>query len=303
MMSPMYEFTTVQCKYNGVDCLQYMENTGACLAAEVDFEYKIKNVGISCHTIEELSTEFNAADSRILALDATIGCTSRHSCPGSIWTLSEKRFIDFCNGFDTKITMDVDTDNGSTEIEIEIQIDAGIPVVTLSPIIRGGDVCTEHPTELLFTYTPQVCSSSDNGQYEKFQIRRNLRHSKKTSDSSDSTTVVRSPVPDTSNNDSTTVTDYECCDKNGGLTKYDDRVSIEISSIDEETQYFSANNVCEFTEISVGNGRDLVASALLIKVYDSEGMLKQKLTLHSSCSQMLKTGDVFGSFQLTGFKN
>ena len=291
----MYEFTDpfVTCSYNGVNCAAILAN--GCFAGEVDLGYTIENVGKTCHKIEALFAKLNDADPRAIPID----CDSSHSCPGQVWPLSEKRYIDFCDFDDSTIKVSIDVQTNAGDDSPFDFFNSGLvsnpvpPKSTPRPTPRSTPRSTPRPTPRptpspvtlapVPEGEPSICSSTPDQITFLFNYnkqRRNLRHNR-------DSTKKDSGKKDSGKKDSTPMS---------GNSQYYD---VRIMSLDDKVEY-AYETVCDGSEIEI-EFRDGFKYEIKIEVY-LNGNRVQEVIMNPSCAcDNLELGQTFGNFKLIKF--
>lgn len=324
--SPFYSFDTnncppgegcigyngIDCVYNGQSCNDYIRKNG-CFSGEVELIYTAVNEGNGCHEITQATSRIGSVE-RALAFNGGFGCGDRRSCPGDYVKFTQMRYFDFCkfNGF-IDSDLEIDTTGGSATVvpmSFTIIRNDGVdptpkptPKPTPSPVAptpTNMGECKDHPSQLWLTFNPRICKDSSNSQ---FIVKRNLRRLKHNSSGSNTkNSKYDKDDKDKKDDGGDAVTpEYMCQDyKTFGS---DPKVEIRITSFDGMTVYTEMANVCDGTEIVIGNGSEKIAYDIKVQIY-SEGYLYQEIVMHTACvTGAMSLNDTFGSIQVTGIKN
>lgn len=324
--SPYYSYATnncagqgcishngIFCVYNGKDCNDYIKENG-CFAGEVELIYNPYNAGNGCHDITQATSRINGVE-RALAFNGGHSCDDRRSCPGEFFEFTQMRYFDFCkfNG-DIDSDLEIDTTGGSTTVPLSFTIirndgvDVTLPPApkpTPSPVAptpTNMGECKDHPSQLWLTFNPRTCKESSNS-HSQFIVKRNLRGLKHNSSGS-KTKKSKYDKDDKDKKDDggdAVTPEYMCQDyKTFG---YDPKVEIRITSIDGTIVYTDMANVCDGTEMVIGNGSEKIAYDIKIQIYEKEN-LYQEIVMHTACAtQAMSLNDIFGSIQVTGIKD
>ena len=258
-----YEFISpeVTCMYQGKKCVR----TDICFSGEVDISYKVQNVGNTCHTIERVSVDFDQSETHYLGIDGKDNCDETRSCPYDIFTFTEKRVMNFCDDIPAdgavpiEINIQTDADENNAFFGSNLLIDNDYP---FAPVVSSssedsydssdsmddnegdGIICSTHPTQLWFTFIPNICSASNNDQEGRgWTRRRGLRHKNVES------------------------FDYGCV-QYGTMFGNDAKVEIEITSVNLKKTYWTGSNLCKGTRFQIGDGTNEIDSDLMVTIYD-----------------------------------
>lgn len=220
---------------------------------------------------------------------------------------------------------------------------APAPAPVTTTVTAPANICEDHPTQLWLTFTSRSCTESNNaqfsvgrrrglGQKSKYGgyrastnsgkgIRRGLKHnsgsgkgkspSKSSGKSPSNSSNTSKPKPDDNEDGGEGVVvdsniEYSCSDYE--IFGSDPKVMISITSINEEVLYWSGSNICEGTDIVIGDGKSKIASEIKIKIYADSGnkgtKLHQQIIMHTACvTKAMSLGDIFGAIEVTGMRN
>ena len=92
---------------------------------------------------------------------------------------------------------------------------------------------------------------------------------------------------------------FTCTDECDGV---DDTAEVIITDKKDEEVYYSGTVSVDDT-ITIAPSSGKVDSTINIKIFNADGAIAQIISLHSSCSKPIFTGDVFGALTLTGWTN
>lgn len=216
---------------------------------------------------------------------------------------------------------------------------APAPAPVTTTVTAPAKMCEDHPTQLWLTFTSRSCTESNNeqfsvgrrrglGQKSKYGyrastnsgkgIRRGLKHrstgsgkGSKKSKKDDQKKPSSNTKPDDNEDGGEGVVvdtniEYSCGDYE--IFGSDPKVMISITSINEEVLYWSGSNICEGTDIVIGDGISKIASEIKIKIYADSGTkgtkLHQQIIMHTACvTKAMSLGDIFGAIEVTGMRN
>ncbi len=303
-----WDVIDTQCQYNGSPCSSF--NT--CITGEATFTYKLKNTGNVCNDVDKITVSFGSDGARTLALDAQYKCSDRESCPGDVWTLSEKRFVNTCSSSNAQILLNILVKNGSATAMDYWSGPSGPSAITPSapaptPPVSSPTTsqCTTDATQLIFAY--HGGHSCRYGHDRKRNLRsRSSNKSKK--EPSYTTTTSHSSSTTTSTSVTTTIISHvstafcDCIDF--AYTNASQVVNIEVTSKNEKVEYghFSDHHHGNQFTITSGASSEYLKNNLTMKIYNDNGHIVQEINVNTGgkCLEDM-VGKPMGSLTLIGW--
>jgi len=287
---------------------------------DVTFEYIIENIGPVCHYIESISSAIQNGYTKHLSLDTKYSCQERTFCTGTgnEWYLEDKRTVDLC-AMNGNIPFNININSASMKVGY-YKFPTGIgptmspatttmppvittisPTLTVSPSAHMSTKCLQTPSQITFVFGSRLCKDSvnqlDNNQRRDLNERL-LKDDKKTNQKKNK---VKDNVKD-SNQDinSGNSSNYFSCADYCELTRDS---TIIVTDTDKHEELFNEGGFSFGDNLTIKPSCGKLSSDILVIIKDRSGRISQKITIHTSCSKPISTGDTFGALELVGWKN
>eukprot|EP00554_Chaetoceros_debilis_P009709 CAMPEP_0194102148 /NCGR_PEP_ID=MMETSP0150-20130528/2804_1 /TAXON_ID=122233 /ORGANISM="Chaetoceros debilis, Strain MM31A-1" /LENGTH=624 /DNA_ID=CAMNT_0038789019 /DNA_START=47 /DNA_END=1921 /DNA_ORIENTATION=- len=277
-------FPEIKCTYGNRSCQQYLNDFG-CFTAEVDFQYKFRNTGFMCNSIDKVTVKF-LTDPTPLAIDNRYQCADRNICPGETWTLSEKRLINTCSNDIENSTIVLQITTTTNSVTIDTSWSLREPIVTApvtQPVIAPVTAPVTQPvTQPVTTYTNVQCAGSPTQVWFNF---------------------TGNSCPTTRNLKKSGSESRHSCDQVGDMGTYNSNNNYRVVVKGKyNSQKFFDSVVQKHQIISIADPDHYkLPTNSFVEVFDNNDSLVQLMTIHTSCSDTFFIGEEFGAVKLVGF--
>ena len=279
----------VKCTYGNMSCQQYLNNYG-CFTAEVDFQYKFRNNGFMCNSIDNIAVKLPTSLARPLAIDNRYQCADRNICPGETWIFSEKRLINACSSDTATTTIVLQITTTTTTVTIDTSWYLREPIQPVAPPVAPpapvaspvappvappvtppsnlytNVQCAGSPTQVWFKFTGKSCPSTRN-------LKKNGKGSR------------------------------HSCTQVGDMGTYNgnSNYTIKVKGKYNSQVFFDGDvQINQIISIADPDYYKLPTNSF-VEVFDNSNELVQLMTIHTSCSDTFFIGEEFGAVKLVGF--